>query len=138
MTDTPGAGPIWPPPDALLDAHAVLLARDGGAEGVRDPGGIEAALARAENLAAYGGETRIPYLAAAIAFGIGHIRHPFVDGNKRVAFAALLMALALNDLALDATETEAYEMVRDMAAGTIDEAAFAAWVDARSVPVDAD
>jgi death-on-curing protein len=130
-------GPIWPPPEALLDAHAVLLARDGGAPGVRDAGGIDAALARAEHLAAYGGETRIPHLAAAIAFGIGRIRHPFVDGNKRVAFAALLMALELNGLALDATEVGAFEAIRDMASGAIDEAAFAAWVDRHVVPQDA-
>jgi death-on-curing protein len=134
MTADP-AGPAWPPPDALMDAHAILLARDGGAPGIRDPGGIEAALARAENLAQFGGETRIPYMAAAIAFGIGRIRHPFVDGNKRVAFAALLMALELNGLSLDATEMEAFTMVRDMASGAIDEEPFAAWVAAHVVPL---
>lgn len=135
MTGQPGAGPLWPPPEALTDAHAILLARDGGAEGVRDEGGIEAALARADHLAAYAGETRVTHLAAAIAFGIGRIRHPFVDGNKRVAFAALLMALELNDLALDATEMDAFATIRDMASGAIDEAAFADWVAAHVVPL---
>jgi death-on-curing protein len=133
MTEELRPRPIWPPPEALLDAHAVLLARDGGATGVRDPEGIGAALARAENLAVYGGEARISHLAAAIAYGIGRIRHPFVDGNKRVAFAALLMALELNGAALDATETGAFETIRDMASGAIDEASFAAWVESHTV-----
>jgi death on curing protein len=124
-------GPIWPPAEALVDAHAILIARDGGAAGIRDEGGIAAALARAENLAAYGGETRITHLAAAIAFSLCRVRHPFVDGNKRIAFAALLMALDLNGLALDATEQDAFETILGVANGTIEEAAFAAWVAAK-------
>lgn len=135
MTEATRPGPIWPPPEALTDAHAILLARDGGASGVRDEGGIDAALARADHLAAFGGETRITHLAAAIAYGIGRIRHPFVDGNKRVAFAALLMALELNGLTLDATEMDAFTTIRDMASGAIDEARFADWVAAHAVPL---
>ena len=132
------SGPAWPPAEALIDAHVILIARDGGAPGIRDEGGVAAALARAENLAAYGGETRITHLAAAIAYSVCRVRHPFVDGNKRVAFAALLMALDLNGLALDATEQDAFETILDVANGTVDETAFAAWVAAKSVPSSED
>lgn len=131
-------GPAWPPAEALIDAHAILIGRDGGAPGIRDAGGITAALARAENLAAYAGETRTTHLAAAIAFSLCRVRHPFVDGNKRVAFAALLMALDLNDLALDATEQDAFETIRGVADGAIDEAAFAAWVEVKAVALSED
>lgn len=130
------SGPVWPPADALIDAHAILIARDGGAPGIRDEGGIDAALARAENLATYGGERRITHLAAAIAFSLCRVRHPFVDGNKRIAFAALLMALDLNGMALDATEQDAFETILGVAGGTVEEPAFAAWVQAKCVPVE--
>lgn len=130
--------PTWPPAEALIDAHAILIERDGGAPGIRDEGGIAAALARAENLAAYAGEARITHLAAAIAFSLCRVRHPFVDGNKRVAFAALLIALDLNGLALDATEQDAFETILGVANGTIDESAFAAWVEGKSLPLSAD
>lgn len=135
-----GAPPLrLPSPATLLAVHARLLARDGGAPGVRDEGALDAALARPLNLLAYGGVegVDVPRLAAAVAFSLCRVRHPFVDGNKRVAFAALVVTLGLNGLELDAAEGEAAETVLRVASGAMAEAEFAAWVAARAVrPAD--
>ncbi len=92
---------VWLDPDALLAAHDEQLAEHGGASGIRDPGMFESALARPQNLAAYG-EPDVAALAAAYAFGIAK-NHAFIDGNKRTALVALESFLVLNgfDLAVD-------------------------------------
>ena len=73
--------PEWLDTSIVLDIHAEQLALFGGADGVRDPGLLESALARPLNKFVYG-ETSLAVLAAAYAFGIVR-NHPFVDGNKR-------------------------------------------------------
>src|SRR6266481_4985578 len=80
----------------MLDVHAEQLALFGGADGVRDSGLLESALARPMNKIAYG-ETDLASLAAAYAFGIAR-NHPFVDGNKKSAFASLIVFLGLNGI----------------------------------------
>ena len=123
-----------PSATAVQAMHARLIARDGGAPGLRDAGALDAALARPAQLAAYGGEGDEVALAVAVAFSIVRLRHPFVDGNKRVALALLLVALGLNGWELDAPEGETAAILLDVAAGGREEAAFAAWVRARAVP----
>lgn len=66
-------------------------------------------------------------MAASHAFGIAR-NHPFIDGNKRVAFAAALVLLGLNGLRLRAEPAHATASVLALAAGEIDEAGFAAWL----------
>lgn len=128
---------IYPPLDAILDAHETLLERYGGAAGVRNPGGVEAALARAQQIEAYAeGEVTIFALAAAIGFGFARIHHPFVDGNKRVAFYATFATLWMNGWRLDVAEHEAAEMVERVAQGTVAEDTFSAWLRLNSVPKD--
>ena len=74
-------------------------------------------------------------VAAAYAFGIAR-NHPFVDGNKRVAWAAALTFLRMQGLALrGASEAERIAVVADLAAGTIDEALLAAWLSRRTFPI---
>lgn len=129
---------LYPPLDAILDAHERLLERYGGAAGVRNPGGVEAALARAQQIAAYAeGEVTVFALAAAIGFGFARIHHPFVDGNKRVAFYAAFATLWMNGWRLDAAEHEAAETLEGVAQGVLAEEDFAAWLEARSVPRNA-
>jgi len=128
---------VLPSAATLPDIHARLLARDGGAPGLRDPGAVEAAIARPQHLADYAeGSPDVPRLAAALAYAICRIRHPFVDGNKRVAFAALLVTLGLNELALDAAETEAAQVIIKVAGGEMAEAAFGEWVAAHTVAAE--
>lgn len=76
--------PEWLTVDVVVDLHAEQLARFGGPPGVRDVGLLESACARPINQWVYG-ETRLPALAAAYAFGLAR-NHAFVDGNKRIAF----------------------------------------------------
>ena len=56
--------------------------------------------------------------------------HPFNDGNKRVAFLAMVVFLELNQHQLRVTQRDAVEQVRALAAGALSEEALAAWVRA--------
>ena len=118
----------WISKRALLLLHDESLAQHGGASGIRDDGLLESALARPENLLAYGSPD-IVELAANYAYGLAK-NHPFVDGNKRAAFLATGLFLALNGQRLVVAQAEAAVMVLDLAAGEITEAAFADWLRA--------
>ena len=118
----------WIDKQALLLLHGESLAEHGGAAGMRDEGLLDSALARAQNLEAYG-EPDVASLAAAYGSGISQ-NHPFVDGNKRAAFLSVGLFLALNGHRLDATQVEATVTILSLAAGELDEAAFAAWLRA--------
>jgi len=116
----------WVDKRALLLLHGESLAEHGGLPGLRDEGLLDSALARPLNLAAYGQ----PDLAAlAAAYGVGLAKnHPFADGNKRVAFLAVGLFLALNGYRLNASQIEATQAMLAVAASEIDEAGFAAWL----------
>ncbi len=116
----------WIDKQALLLLHGESLAEHGGAVGMRDAGLLDSALARAENLAAYG-DPDVAALAAAYGFGVVR-NHPFVDGNKRAAFLSVGMFLALNGYRLVASQAEATVVILALAASEIDEAEFAAWL----------
>jgi death on curing protein len=127
---------IYPPLEAILEAHARLLERYGGAGGVRDPGGVEAALARGEQRRAYADEEPSVFtLAAAVAYAFARIHHPFVDGNKRTAFYAAFATLRMNGWVLDAAEREAAEIFEQVSAGNLDEATLVAWLERNSTPL---
>ena len=119
--------PEWLELDILLDVHAEQLALFGGSDGVRDHGLLESAVARPINKFTYG-ETDLAPLAAAYAFAIAR-NHPFVDGNKRVAFASILVFLGLNGIELDAPPEEATAVILAVAAGDIEEDALARWIN---------
>jgi death-on-curing protein len=116
----------WVDRKALELLHDESLAEHGGAPGLRDEGLLESALARPLNLAA-DGRPDIADLAAAYGVGLAK-NHAFVDGNKRVAFLAVGMFLALNGRRLVATQADATLTMLDVASGTLDEPAFAAWL----------
>ena len=118
--------PQWLDLDIVLDVHAEQLALFGGAEGMRDVGLLESALARPQNKFAYG-ETDMAALAAAYAFGIAR-NHPFIDGNKRSAFAAIIVFLAVNDIDFDVPPADATAMILDLAAGIVVEEGLARWI----------
>ena len=118
--------PIWLDTSIVLDVHAEQLALFGGADGDRDLGLLESALGRPLNKFAYG-ETGLAALAAAYAFGIAR-NHPFVDGNKRAAFASIIVFLGLNGVDFDAPPEAATAIILGMAAGEIDEDGLARWI----------
>jgi len=118
--------PIWVQRAAVDAMHAELLAEHGGAPGLRDEGLLESALARPRQIFAYA-ECDIPQLAAAYVAGIVR-NHPFVDGNKRTGFMTGFVFLERNRLHFTASEAEAAQAVLELAAGTVDEAGYAAFL----------
>lgn len=118
--------PIWVARRTIDAMHPVLLAEHGGAPGLRDEGLLESALARPRQIFAYAA-CDLPQLAAAYVAGIVR-NHPFVDGNKRTGFMAGYVFLGRNGLTFTASEAEAAQAVLELAAGTIDETGFAAFL----------
>lgn len=122
--------PAWVALEAVLLLHEESIAEHGGLAGVRDLGLLESALARPRNLFAYEGVSDIARLAAAHAAGIAR-NHPFADGNKRAAFLALGLFVAINGWRLVADKAEATIVMLDLAAGELEEEALAEWIRAR-------
>ena len=125
----------WVGRQALLLLHDESLAEHGGAAGLRSEVPLDSALARPLNLVAYGHPDAAD-LAAAYGIGLAK-NHPFVDGNKRAAFLAVGLFLALNGRRLVATQAEATLTMLEVAAGGIDEATFASWIRDHLQPRDA-
>ena len=119
---------IWLDPAVLRAVHEEQLAEHGGASGTRDAGLFESALARPENLAAYGAPDAAA-LAAAYGWGLAR-NHPFVDGNKRTAFVAPDLFLALNGSELTADDAACVLNMLSVASGDMSEDDFAAWIRA--------
>jgi len=111
---------------ALELLHDESLAEHGGRSGLRDAGLLESALARPHQLLAYG-EPDFAALAAAYAYGLVR-NHAFVDGNKRAAFLATGLFLALNGYRLVTTQADATLTMLALAAGDLPEDAFAQWL----------
>lgn len=118
--------PRWLPKQLILAVHNRQLAEHGGGAGVRDEGLLESALARPQNLFAYG-ESDVAALAGAYAFGIAK-NHPFIDGNKRTAFVACELFLAANGYDLAASDEECLAMMLGLAASEVDQTEFAVWL----------
>jgi death-on-curing protein len=121
---------VWLSRQLILAIHDEQLAEHGGATGIRDEGLLESALARPLNRAGYG-EPDAAELAAVYAIGVAR-NHPFVDGNKRTAFAALFMFLALNGLVFEPPEVDATITMLRLAAGEMQDDEFITWVRANT------
>lgn len=111
----------------VLAIHARQIAEHGGADGVRDLGLLESALARLQNLHAYEPDSDTPALAAAYAFGIAK-NHPFLDGNKRTAYVAMRTFLVLNGIEFTASAEDKYLTFISLAAGELSESELAEWL----------
>ena len=121
---------VWVREDVVLAVHLRQLAEHGGGEGVRDEGLLRSALARPQNLLAYGDPPPdLASLAAAYAYGIAR-NHPFVDGNKRTALVVARLFLLLNGVNLVATQEEKYLTFLKLAAGELSEGELTNWVRA--------
>ena len=121
--------PVWIDARDALALHDRLLALEGGAAGLRDKGLLESALARPKQLRAY--DDRADVIQMATAYTAGIVRdHPFVDGNKRTGFVVGVLFLELNGYRFVASEEDAAHTVLSLAAGRLEERAFAAWMRA--------
>ena len=120
----------------IVDAiHSELLLEHGGAPGVRAGGDdlLESALARPKNRLAYEPDSDLATLAAAYLFDLVK-NHGYVDGNKRVAFAAAATFLLLNGLRLTASEADAYDIVIGVVEGRYTESELAVWFRRNTEP----
>ena len=124
----------WVSHRAALTAHAEQIAEHGGGTGVRDMGLFESAMARPQQLEAYG-EPDVAQLAAAYAYGIAR-NHPFADGNKRTAAVISETFLVLNGFDLPATgDAEVAAAFIALAAGELSEDELVDWFRQRMVAV---
>lgn len=119
--------PRWLTLPVIRAIHSDQVREHGGSLGLRDAGLLESALARPLNRFHYREDADLCDLAAAYGFGIAG-NHPFVDGNKRVAFQAMYVFLGLNGLRIDAAEEEVVELILRLAQGDLEEEALAAWL----------
>lgn len=118
--------PDWVTVEDAMLYHSEVIRVFGGAEGLRDRSLLESALDRARNVYAYESEDLV-VLAAVYAHGLAK-NHPFVDGNKRVAFVVLRMFLGLNNVEFNPLEHEAVVMIEGLAGGQVSLADLTAWV----------
>lgn len=125
---------VWIERDLALAIHDRQLAEHGGGTGVRDESLLASALARPQQLVAYGDPPPdLADLAASLAFGIAR-NHPFVDGNKRTAAVACETFLVLNGTSLTADDLELYPAYLALADGSLAEAEFGDWLRHHIVP----
>ena len=125
--------PRWLVVPHLLAIHADQIRSHGGAVGLRDRSLLESALQRPRNLLGYDANADLAALAAAYGFGLAR-NHPFVDGNKRVAFQAMYLFLGLNGFRIDAPEGEVVTTILALASDNLDESALAAWIRRHIAP----
>jgi len=118
--------PLWLDLAEVVDLHAEQLSVFGGPDGIRDPGLLESALMRPVNRWHYG-ETDLAVLAASYAYGLAK-NHPFIDGNKRIAFQCMMTFLRLNDIAFAPRPADATVIILDLAAGHVSEESLARWI----------
>ena len=119
---------VWLLEETLTAIHHRQIAEHGGSTGLRDAGLLSSALARPQNLFAYGEPTPdLASLAAAYAYGTAR-NHPFIDGNKRTALVAARTFLILNGSDLDATQDDKFLTFLNLAEGAVSEDELAGWI----------
>ncbi len=118
---------LWIEERDVLAIHDRLLALHGGATGLRDRGLLQSALARPRQHSSYADKPDIVEMAALYTAGIVR-NHPFVDGNKRTGFVTGVLSLELHGFDFKASEADATQAVMALAAGTLDEAGYTAWL----------
>lgn len=119
---------VWIEKPFALAIHDRQLAEHGGRSGVRDESLLDSALARPQQLHAYGDPPPdLADLAASLAFGLAR-NHPFLDGNKRTAHVCYRVFLALNGATMTASDEDKYITMLALAEGSLSETNFAAWL----------
>ena len=112
----------------VLRLHEDIVAVSGGSAGLRDEGALDSALA--QPFASFGGQDLYPTLidkAAALGFSLIK-NHPFIDGNKRIGHAVMVIFLRLNGLDMEAPMDEQERLILSVVAGETDRDGFNAWL----------
>ena len=121
----------------VLSLHQLLIEQTGGAAGIGDLGALQSAVAQPQMT--FRGDDLYPSLAekaAALCFSLV-ANHPFLDGNKRVAHAAMETFLMLNGSELNAPVDEQERVMLSLAAGQTSRDELVAWARSRVVPSSA-
>lgn len=125
---------VWIDKRFVMALHDRQLAEHGGSTGLRDENLLESALARPQQLLAYGSPPPdLASLAASLAFGLAR-NHAFVDGNKRTAYVACRAFIELNDAKLAADGKDKYLTFLALGEGYLSEAELADWLRAHMLP----
>jgi len=124
MTDS--KEPSWLSYEQVVAIHSRQLRRFGGAPGLRDEGMLRSELKRPINKWQYE-QAELPELAAAYAFGLAK-NHAFVDGNKRIAFMAMIVFLRLNGIQFAPQPAHATAIILALAAGEVSEESLTRWI----------
>lgn len=118
----------WLLEETVYAIHKRQIAEHGGSDGVRDEGLLLSALARPQNLLAYGDPSPdISALAASYAYGVAK-NHPFIDGNKRTALVVARTFLLLNGCNIEASQEEKFITFLKLAEGNLSEEELAEWI----------
>lgn len=123
--------PRWLSTLMIRAIHGSQMQEHGGSLGLRDKGLLDSALNRPRTRFHYEAETDLIDLAASYGFGLAR-NHPFVDGNKRVAFQAMYVFLGLNGRRIEAEEPEVVRVILSLAAGELEESDLAEWLRAHT------
>jgi death on curing protein len=126
------SAPRWLSRALIRAIHADQIREHAGLPGVREPGLLESALERPANRLHYEPQSDLADLAAALGYGIAQ-NHPFMDGNKRVAFQAMYVFLGLNGQRIEAEEDEVVRLILALASGELEEPALAQWLREHTV-----
>lgn len=124
--------PEWIEEQTALAYHREQIAAHGGADGVRDMGLFQSAMARPKNFFHYNQVKSLTRLAAAYGFGIAR-NHAFIDGNKRTALVVCLSFLELNGFSLNSTQEENYLTFLSLAEGHLSGDQLADWLESKVV-----
>jgi death-on-curing protein len=126
--------PNWLLVEAVIAVHQASISEFGGLPDIRDEGLLSSALARPANRFAYDAQAGLFDLAAEYAFGLAR-NHPFLDGNKRIAFASIAMFLGDNGYTFAPDRLEALKVILGLASGEVEEPDLARWIEANAGPV---
>jgi death-on-curing protein len=118
--------PKWVTYEQAVAIHSRQLRRFGGAPGLRDEGMLRSALERPVNKWQYE-QAEMPVLAAAYAFRSAK-NHAFVDGNKRIAFMAMIVFLRKNGIRFAPDQAHATQLFLALAAGEVSEESLTRWI----------
>ena len=120
------AEPKWLTYEQVSAIHSHQLRRFGGAAGLRDEGMLRSAIERPINKWQYE-RAELPERAAAYAFGLAK-NHAFVDGNKRIAFMAMIVFLRSNGVHFAPDPAHATTIILALAAGEVSEESLTRWI----------
>ena len=118
--------PLWITYEQAVAIHSRQLRRFGGAPGMRDEGMLRSALERPVNKWSYG-RASLAEPASAYAFGLAK-NHAFIDGNRRIAFMAMMTFLRKNGVSFAPDPAQSTAIIRSLAAGEVSEEGLTRWI----------